>query len=59
MKIHLVFHIFLFKLYHISTILRRIHNPPPPIEINGEQEYEMKDILDSKISNHHLQYLVH
>jgi hypothetical protein len=59
MKIHLVFHISLFKPYHTSTILGRTHDPPPPIEVNGEQEYEIKDILDSKKFNRHLQYLVH
>jgi hypothetical protein len=32
---------------------------PPPIEIDGEQEYEVEDILDLSISNHQLQYLVH
>ncbi len=43
----------------MSTIPRRIHDPPPPIEINGEQKYEVKDILNSRISNCQLQYLVH
>jgi hypothetical protein len=33
--------------------------PPPHIEINGEHEYEMEDILNSNIYNHQLQYLVH
>jgi hypothetical protein len=32
---------------------------PPPVKIDGEQEYEVEDILDSRISNHQLQYLVH
>jgi len=59
MKIHLVFHVSLLEPYHTSTILGRICDPPPPIKVNGEQEYEMEDILDSKIFNHQLQYLVH
>jgi hypothetical protein len=47
MKIHLVFHVSLLELYLASTIPRRIHDPPPPIEVDDEQEYEMEDILDS------------
>jgi hypothetical protein len=29
--------------------------PFPPIKINGEQKYEVDDILDSRIFNHQLQ----
>jgi hypothetical protein len=59
MRIHPVFHASLLEPYHASTILRQIHDPPPPIEVDGEHEYEMKDILDSRKSNRQLQYLVH
>jgi hypothetical protein len=59
MKIHPMFHISLLELYHASTNPRRIHDPPPPIEIDGEHEYEMEDILESKIFNCRLQYLIH
>jgi hypothetical protein len=60
MKIHHVSHVSLLEPYHASTILRRIHDPLPPIDqIDGEQKYEMEDILDSRIFNHQLQYLVH
>jgi hypothetical protein len=41
------------------TISRRIYDPLPPIEVDGEQEYEMEDILGSGIFNYQLQYLVH
>jgi hypothetical protein len=54
MKIHLVFHVSLLKTYHMSTNLKRIHDPFPPIEVDGKHEYEMKDILDLKIFNHQL-----
>jgi hypothetical protein len=59
MKIHLVFHVSFLKAYHMSTNPRRIHDPLPPIEVDGKHEYEMEDILDFKIFNHQLQYLVH
>jgi hypothetical protein len=52
-----MFHVSLLESYHTSTIPRRIHDPSSPIEVNGE--YELVDILDSRISNCQLQYLVH
>jgi hypothetical protein len=54
MTIHLVFHVSLLEPYHASTILRRIHDPPPPVKVGGEQEYEVEDILDFWVSNHQL-----
>jgi hypothetical protein len=54
-----MFHILLLEPYHASTIPRRIHGPPPPIEVDGEQKYEMKNILNSKTSNYQFQYLIH
>jgi hypothetical protein len=54
-----MFHVSLLKPYHASTIPGRIHDPPPPIEIDGEHEYEIEDILNSRIYNHQLQYFVH
>jgi hypothetical protein len=44
-----MFHVSLLESYHTSTIPRRIHDPPSHIEVDGE--YEVEDILDSKISN--------
>ncbi len=41
MKIHLVFHVSSLELYHVSTIPGTIHDPPPPIKVDGEHEYEM------------------
>jgi len=51
MKIHLMFHVSLLEPYHASTNPKKNHDPLPPIEVNGEQEYEMDDILDSRIYN--------
>jgi hypothetical protein len=34
-----------------NTIPNRIQPPPPPVEIEGELEYEVSEVLDSKIDN--------
>ena len=44
MKIHPVVNVSQVKKYHSS--LQR----PPPIEIDGEEEYEVEDILDHRKS---------
>jgi len=47
MKTHLMFHFSLSEPYRAFTNPRRIYDPP--IEVDGEQEYEVDDILDSRI----------
>jgi hypothetical protein len=42
-----MFHVFLVEPYHASTILGKIYDSPPSIEVDGEHECEMQDILDS------------
>jgi hypothetical protein len=51
MKIHLVFHVSLLERYHASIVLRWVSKPPSPIEVNGEQKYEVEEIINSKPSN--------
>jgi hypothetical protein len=51
MKIHLMFHVSLLEPYQASTIPGRTHEPIPPIVINDEQEYEVEEILNSRISH--------
>jgi hypothetical protein len=41
MKIHLVFYVSLLELYKESSILGRSQIPPPPIEIEGQKEFEV------------------
>jgi hypothetical protein len=52
MKVHPVFHVSLLEPYHASTILKRTHKPPPPIIVDGEQEYEVEEILNLRISHY-------
>jgi hypothetical protein len=54
MKIRLMFRVSLLEPYHASTNSKRIHDLLPPIEVDGEQEYEVDDILDSRIYNHQI-----
>ena len=56
MKIHNVFHISLLELY---TGTNEPNNPLlPPIEVEGKEEYKVKEILDSRIHYNKFQYLV-
>ena len=61
MKIHNVFHVQLLEPFVDNTINNRIQPPPPPIEVEGQEEYEVEAILDSKIDRRYAesrQYLV-
>jgi hypothetical protein len=57
--IHPVFHISLLEPTSSSTpIPGQINTPPPPIEVEGEPEWEVEKILDSRIFRNRLQYRV-
>src|SRR3979490_2426959 len=47
--VHLVFHISMLEPAPLNIIPNRVQSPPPPIEINGDIEYEIAEILDSKV----------
>jgi hypothetical protein len=57
-QIHPVFHVSLLEPYHENRWVERVQPPPPPEEIEGELEYEVKEILDSRVIRGKLQYLV-
>ena len=59
MKIHPIFHVSLLEPYKDSTIPGRLQTPPPPIEVDGTKEFEVLEILDSRINCGKLEYLVH
>jgi hypothetical protein len=47
MKVHPVFHVSLLEPYKESNILGRTQPPPPCIEIDSHEEYEVEEVLDS------------
>ena len=61
-SVHPVFHVFQLEPFALGTIPNCTQPPPPPIEVDGEAEYEIAEVLDSKINrrrrNCQLLYLV-
>ncbi|MBW0516345.1 hypothetical protein O181_056060 [Austropuccinia psidii MF-1] len=57
-SIHSVFHISLLEPVKTSTIPNWHQEPPPPIIIEEEEEWEVTQILDSKLKRRKLWYLV-
>ena len=49
--IHPVFHVSMLEPSILNYIANCIQPPPPPITINDELEYEISEILDSKMDN--------
>ena len=58
MRIHPVFHVSLLEPHRQSSLAGRSQPEPPPIEIDGEMEYEVQEIVDSRIHYGRLQYYV-
>jgi len=47
MSIHNTFHISLLEPYQENQFPSQIKEPPPPIQIEGEEEYESDENIDS------------
>jgi hypothetical protein len=58
MKIHPVFHVSLLDPYKSSTIPDRTQDPSPPVVVNDELEWEVGEILDSRLRRCQLFYQV-
>ena len=56
MRIHNTFHISLLEPYEDNKFPSQIQEPPPPIQIEGEDEYELDEIIDSRFHYTKLQY---
>jgi Chromo (CHRromatin Organisation MOdifier) domain len=50
-QLHNVFHVCLLEPTHPNPFPNRIQPPPPPVEIDGELEYEIAEIVNSKIDH--------
>src|SRR5277367_775824 len=55
-RVHPVFHVSLLEPYRENTLPGRTQEPPLPVEVEGELEYEVARILDSKIERGRLRY---
>lgn len=58
MKIHPVFHVSLLEKAKTNELPNRHQPNPPPVLVNGQEEYLVHEILDSRIRHNHLQYLI-
>jgi hypothetical protein len=58
MKIHPVFHVSLLSLEANDRLPGQQQLPPPPVEIEGEEDWEVEDILDSRKRRGRFEYLV-
>jgi transposase InsO family protein len=59
LKIHNVFHVSLLEKYHANSIPNRIQEPPLPVIIADQEEFEVDQIVDSRKHRGRVQYLVH
>ena len=56
MKIYNTLHISLLEPYEDNKFPAQIQTPPPPIQIDGEPEFELKEIIDSRLHRDKLEY---
>ncbi len=53
-----MFHVSLLERYIANPLPGRTIPPPPPVEIDGEEEFEVEAIVDSRKFRKQLQYRV-
>jgi len=56
MAINNTFHISLLEPCHDNRFPSQNKEPPPPLQIEGEDEYELNEIIDSRLHYNKLQY---
>ena len=58
MKFHNVFHVRLLEPAARNPFPGQIILPAPPVDVDGEEEWEVIDVLDSHLYRRRLQYLI-
>lgn len=58
LKIHDIFHVDCHTLWGRSKVNGKLLLSPTPVEIDHEEEFEVEDIIDSRLFRRQLQYLV-
>ncbi|KAH8144651.1 uncharacterized protein LAJ45_11360 [Morchella importuna] len=58
MKSHPVFHVSSLEPARRHPLPGHIQPPPPPVIVEGEEEFEVQEVMDSRIRRNQLQYLV-
>jgi hypothetical protein len=58
LKIHDVFHVDCLSPYKGNKVNGLLPPPPKPITVNGEEEYKVDHVRDSKVFGRTLKYLV-
>lgn len=56
-KIHSIIHVSLLERYKELNIPSQRQPPPPMVEVNNHIEFEVEEVLDSRIRYRRLQYL--
>ncbi len=58
LKVHDVFHVNHLSAYRGNEVNRLMPPPPEPVTVDGEEQYEVDHIRDSKLFGHTLKFLV-
>ena len=49
--VHPLFYVLMLEPTTLNAIPNRVQPPPPPVFVDGEPEYEITEVLDSKMDN--------